>query len=233
MPITKSRNPWNLGVENLGRIGDAFFHFTPEISAYIVNIYGYPDSGRHEDRLVRNDQLFLWALERAAMAPRGPQIICGDFNMDTQQSEVVRKAKAQGWVDAQEWYSQLLGQPCRPTCKEATRPDCIFVNRFAFRGLLECRPVDFHSFGDQLPVVAWFKWPNSLKFRKVWDITKGTNSEVAFVLHDAIVVDLSLSDRPLLEKMMNAMAQSRYGQYGVNVSIGKNYGDMRKTKLGL
>jgi hypothetical protein len=71
------------------------------------------------------------------------------------------------------------------------------------------------------------------QFRKVWDIIRGTNSEVAFVLHDAIVVDLSLSDRPLLEKMMNVMAQTRYGQYGVNVSIGKNYGDMRKTKLGL
>ena len=56
---------------------------------------------------------------------------------------------------------------------------------------------------------------------------------MAFILHDAIVVDLSVSDRPLLEKMMNVMADTKYGQYGVNVSIGKNYGDMRKTKLGL
>jgi len=71
------------------------------------------------------------------------------------------------------------------------------------------------------------------QFRKVWDIVKDSNSEVAFILHDAIVVDLSISDRPLIEKMMNAMADTKYGQYGVNVSIGKNYGDMRKTKLGL
>ena len=71
------------------------------------------------------------------------------------------------------------------------------------------------------------------QFRKVWDIVKGSSSEVAFVLHDAIVIDLSLADRPLIEKMMNTMAQTRYGQYGVNVSVGKNYGDMRKTKLGL
>ena len=71
------------------------------------------------------------------------------------------------------------------------------------------------------------------QFRKVWDIVKDSDSKVAFILHDAIVVDLSVSDRPLLEKMMNVMADTKYGQYGVNVSIGKNYGDMRKTKLGL
>jgi hypothetical protein len=71
------------------------------------------------------------------------------------------------------------------------------------------------------------------QFRKVWDVIKGSDSEVAFILHDAIIIDLSLSDRPLIEKMMNAMAHTRYGQYGVNVSIGKNYGDMRKTKLGV
>ena len=71
------------------------------------------------------------------------------------------------------------------------------------------------------------------QFRKVWNIVKGSDSKIAFILHDAIVVDLSISDRPLLEKMMNVMADTKYGQYGVNVSIGKNYGDMRKTKLGL
>jgi hypothetical protein len=71
------------------------------------------------------------------------------------------------------------------------------------------------------------------QFRKVWEVLKGSKSEVAFFLHDAIVIDLSVEDRGLIEEMMRVMSQTRYGQYGVNVSIGRNYGDMRKTKFGL
>ena len=71
------------------------------------------------------------------------------------------------------------------------------------------------------------------QFVKVWSILRNKSSEVAFVLHDAIVIDLKLEDKDLIEQMAKVMSQTRFGKFSVNVSIGKNFKDMRKTKISV
>ena len=53
------------------------------------------------------------------------------------------------------------------------------------------------------------------------------------MLHDAIVIDLKLEDKDLIEDLAKVMSQTRFGKYSVNVSIGKNFRDMRKTKISV
>ena len=71
------------------------------------------------------------------------------------------------------------------------------------------------------------------QFVKIWSLLQDSGSEVAFVLHDAIVVDLKLEDKPMIEQMAKAMSQTRFGKYSVNVNIGRNFKDMRKTKISV
>ena len=71
------------------------------------------------------------------------------------------------------------------------------------------------------------------QFVKVWTALRSKDSEVAFVLHDAIVIDLKLEDKHLIEDLAKTMSQTRFGKYSVNVSIGKNFRDMRKTKISV
>ena len=56
-------------------------------------------------------------------------------------------------------------------------------------------------------------------------------SNIAFMLHDSIVIDLKNEDRYLIPSLMKTYGQTRFGEYKVNISVGKNFGDMRKLNL--
>jgi len=54
-------------------------------------------------------------------------------------------------------------------------------------------------------------------------------SEIAFLMHDAMVLDYADSDgTEVLTKCKEIFADTLFGEYLVNVSVGKNYGEMRK-----
>lgn len=69
--------------------------------------------------------------------------------------------------------------------------------------------------------------------RRVIEIDKlleGRKSKVAFMIHDSLVIDLAKEDRDLLEQIQNTFSNTELGTFKTNVSIGKNFGDMRKIK---
>ena len=69
--------------------------------------------------------------------------------------------------------------------------------------------------------------------RRVIEIDKlleGRKSKVAFMIHDSLVIDLAKEDRDLLEQIQNTFSNTELGTSKTNVSIGKNFGDMRKIK---
>lgn len=62
-------------------------------------------------------------------------------------------------------------------------------------------------------------------------ILSGTKSNIAFTLHDSLIIDLSLEDKGLLKEIINIFCQTELGNYVVNASAGRNFGDMRAIKV--
>ena len=57
---------------------------------------------------------------------------------------------------------------------------------------------------------------------------KDKKSKIAFIIHDSVVVDITKSDFKLLTKMLDYFAETRLGRFRVNLSGGKNFGEMKK-----
>ena len=56
-------------------------------------------------------------------------------------------------------------------------------------------------------------------------------SNVAFMLHDSIIIDLDIADRYMIPELTQKFSATRFGDYKVNLSAGKNFGEMRELKL--
>ena len=65
---------------------------------------------------------------------------------------------------------------------------------------------------------------------KIDKILENTQSYIAFSLHDSLVVDICEKDRHLLPQIAEVFGDTSFGKYLVNVSAGKDYGNMRKLK---
>lgn len=57
----------------------------------------------------------------------------------------------------------------------------------------------------------------------------GTN--IAFTLHDSIVLDLKNEDRYILPELIRIFENTKFGEYKVNISAGKNFGNMKRMNL--
>jgi hypothetical protein len=56
-------------------------------------------------------------------------------------------------------------------------------------------------------------------------------SNVAFMLHDSIVIDLKHADRQMIPELMKMFGATPFGEYKVNVALGKNFGDMKDLNI--
>jgi hypothetical protein len=68
---------------------------------------------------------------------------------------------------------------------------------------------------------------SALNVRKV---LKETNSKIAFCIHDSLVIDFCKEDKQLLQSLIELFASNQFGKFKVNLSMGKNFGAMRKIK---
>ena len=66
---------------------------------------------------------------------------------------------------------------------------------------------------------------------KIWNILKGKKTNVAFTIHDSLVLDFSLSDKKMVERLLEEFSNTELGKFKVNVSGGKNFGNMKKMDL--
>lgn len=64
----------------------------------------------------------------------------------------------------------------------------------------------------------------------VWRMLDGRSSEVRFLIHDSVLLDLSDDDKELLPQIIKQFSNTPLGTYKVGVSVGKSYGDMRKIR---
>ena len=66
---------------------------------------------------------------------------------------------------------------------------------------------------------------------KVWKFLEGKKSFVKFCNHDSIVVDLAAEDQADVHTIKNIFTQTRFGDFKVSCTGGKNWGAMRKLNI--
>jgi hypothetical protein len=66
---------------------------------------------------------------------------------------------------------------------------------------------------------------------KVYELLKGRKSHISFLIHDAVYIDLADEDRNELLNLLDTFRKTRYDIFKVNVSAGKNLGEMKELKL--
>ena len=64
----------------------------------------------------------------------------------------------------------------------------------------------------------------------VWHLLKNRTSYVSFCIHDSLVIDFSVEDRSLLQEIVDKFSNTELGFFKINLSAGKNYGEMRKLE---
>jgi len=66
---------------------------------------------------------------------------------------------------------------------------------------------------------------------KVYELLKGRKSHIAFLIHDAVYIDLAEEDRYEIVNLLDTFKKTRYDMFKVNVSAGRNLGAMKELKL--
>lgn len=66
---------------------------------------------------------------------------------------------------------------------------------------------------------------------KIMKMLKGKKSNIAFTLHDSVVLDFAKEDQKMVKEIRDVFEQTRLGRFLSNVSIGKNFGSMKEIKL--
>ena len=61
--------------------------------------------------------------------------------------------------------------------------------------------------------------------------TRASGSFLAFVIHDAIVLDMKNEDKNLLRVVAKMMRSTNFGTFGINIHEGKNLGSLRKIEV--
>ena len=66
---------------------------------------------------------------------------------------------------------------------------------------------------------------------KVYELLKGRKSYISFLIHDAVYIDLAEEDRYEILNLLDTFKKTRYDVFKVNVSAGRNLGEMKELKL--
>jgi hypothetical protein len=65
----------------------------------------------------------------------------------------------------------------------------------------------------------------------IWELLKDKKSQIAFCLHDSLVIDLAEEDEEMVNTMKEEFANTELGKFKVNVFGGKNFGEMKRMNV--
>jgi hypothetical protein len=65
---------------------------------------------------------------------------------------------------------------------------------------------------------------------KINKLLQDRGSFISWTLHDSVMIDLKDEDKPILKEIIAQFGDTDFGKYLVNVSAGKNFGDLKKIK---
>jgi hypothetical protein len=66
---------------------------------------------------------------------------------------------------------------------------------------------------------------------KVWELLKDKESQIAFCLHDSLVIDLAEKDETMVNEIKEDFAKTELGEFKVNVFGGKSFGEMKRMNV--
>ena len=66
---------------------------------------------------------------------------------------------------------------------------------------------------------------------EIHDRLREKESNIAFMMHDSIIIDLNHKERQLIPELMSVFGATPFGDYKVNVALGKNFGDMKELNI--
>lgn len=66
---------------------------------------------------------------------------------------------------------------------------------------------------------------------KIQKMLRGTRSEIAFTLHDSIILDMSKEDAIMLRDVKKQFEQTRWGNFVSTCKIGKNFGNLKDLAI--
>ena len=66
---------------------------------------------------------------------------------------------------------------------------------------------------------------------KIYKFLKGMKSNISFLIHDAVYIDLADEDRYEILNLLDIFKKTRYDTFKVNVAAGKNLGEMKELRL--
>lgn len=64
---------------------------------------------------------------------------------------------------------------------------------------------------------------------KIHKLLKDYNSNIAFCIHDSLVIDICKEEKAIIKPMLKLFADTQYGDFKYNLNMGKNFGSMRKV----
>ena len=60
--------------------------------------------------------------------------------------------------------------------------------------------------------------------------TQSRGSELAFIIHDSLVLDMKKEDIPLLKSIIYLMSSTNFGHFGVNIKKGLSLGSLKEVR---
>jgi hypothetical protein len=63
---------------------------------------------------------------------------------------------------------------------------------------------------------------------KINELLKGKKSFIKFLVHDSVVIDVSVEDKALVKELCNTFSDTNFGKFVITKKIGKNYGEMKQ-----
>ena len=60
---------------------------------------------------------------------------------------------------------------------------------------------------------------------------KGKKSQIAFTLHDSIILDMAKEDVKLLKDIKHQFESNNWGFFASTCKVGKNFGNLKELKL--
>eukprot|EP00438_Fugacium_kawagutii_P003599 Skav221607 [mRNA] locus=scaffold1698:863164:868092:+ [translate_table: standard] len=130
-------------------------------------LYGYPQSKLHKNPLKRTQALLRHLVEHMLLVAVGPRYICGDWNHELTDFEVVDLLLQHGWREVQDLQKLHHGTPIQPTCKGKSRKDFCWISPELCRSFRNAEVID-DTFKDHAVIKATFAVGKSQFTRFVW-----------------------------------------------------------------
>lgn len=66
---------------------------------------------------------------------------------------------------------------------------------------------------------------------KIDKMLEGRRSDVAFTIHDSLVIDFDLEDMEIVQGILGRFQETRFGKFKTNIAGGRNFGQMKEMDI--